>query len=201
MNWHDNTIFFSFGLSEKSGNFHDIITPGGRVGGWLDGTGICGCPQRAWEVNRKTEDAWVTRVWADTGGNHVCETTFPSPPPLPFLSVPISTPWHGQCPPPPSRCPASGSCEEHEGGLHEHTVPFGWFGPVVWKHLVLNSMLFIKFHDLSGRVWRGGENQTFSWFNLTFSNLRNFYSFTRDKKIAPPFCFTTSIGVCIVLIN
>lgn len=200
--WTDMvTLFFFFGLSEKSGNFHYIITPGGR-GGQLDGRGICGCPQCFWEVNRRTEDACITRAWADTGGNHICETTFPSPLPTPVRQCPAA---HLGMVSAPHLCPDA-QRQIHARNMKvvfmEHMVPFCWFGPVVWKHLVLNSALFIKFHYLSGEAGRGVENQTFSWLNLTFSNLRNcFITLQWKRRLHLLFCFMTSIGTCIVVIN
>lgn len=133
-------LFFFLLGSLESGNFHDKITPGERVGGsWtarefvavhtMSG-GVRWSVVNCSDFRSHTGKACITRVWADTGGNHICETTFPSPLPLLFLSAPISTPWHGQCPPPQSRLPASGSYKEREGGLH------GAYGSIllIWSH-------------------------------------------------------------------
>lgn len=43
----------------------------------------------------------------------------------------------------------------------EHMVPFCWFGPIVWKHTVLSSLLSLKFHVFQEKFKKGEKIQHF----------------------------------------
>lgn len=191
------TLFFFFGFLREVKTFLTYSLQARGIGHGK----TCGYLQ---PLRGQQEDWWCMHKGSrvNTGCNHICEITFPSPFSLPILSVP---PAHlGMVS--PQLCPESQlpiHVRKVTVVLMEHVVPFGWFGPVVWKRIVLNSVLFLIFHYLSVEVWRGENHQTFSWFDLTVSNLRNklFHDLTMEKKVAPRFCFTTSIRTCTVVIS
>lgn len=150
-----------------------------------------GTGRHVWEEDRMIHAHWGPD-WH--GGKHTCETTSPTCP----TGSPASAHQHTSAWSVSSLCPdAQPQMPRHnvKAALTEHMVLFCWFGPVVWQDTVLNGMLFITFHYPSGDIWGRKTHHTCSWFNFTFSNLRNklLYYFTMKKKIAPDFCFTTSI--------
>lgn len=132
------------------------------MGGRLGSRGICGCPRSVWKVSRKADDAHITRAWADTGGTQSVKALSPAlwhSPPCECPSAPLGVVGAS---PTLSGCPASGSCEAREGGLHGAHASVLLIWPSCLKTSCLKLYAIYRITLSFSRGLKRGENQTFS---------------------------------------